>query len=398
MLNHGNQLILLRTGQAYFPALLAAVTEARQEIYLETYLFRDDATGQQISHALIEAARRGVSVHLMIDGFGASDLPRWMTDKLDLAGVRLLVFRPEISTFALRRTRLRRLHRKLAVIDGRIGFVGGINLIDDLDAPDMAPRYDYALQVEGPLVMHIHHAMVTQWRHTAWSQLRREWAQEKTISPTLLPAGPTRARFLVRDNLRFRRRIEQAYLHAIHQAREEILIANAYFLPGKSLRRALLDAAKRGVRVRLLLQGRVDHVWIHLATRSLYHQFLSAGIEINEYTAGYMHAKVAVIDQHWLTVGSSNIDPFSLLVAREANVEAWDDQLASQLRQDLEQHIVHHARPVAPEAVRETSLRNWLVYWILPWTAFFLMRLVMAITGYGDGEYLGKPGKRRHNN
>ena len=140
---------------------------------------------------------------------------------------------------------------------------------------------------------------------------------------------------MIRDNLRYRRDIERAYLAAIRTAKREILIANAYFFPGVRFRRALIAAAQRGVRVTLLLQARVEYLLLHYASRALYGQLLAAGIEIQEYHRSFLHAKVAVVDDHWATVGSSNIDPYSLLMAREANVFVRDPHFADQLRVEL---------------------------------------------------------------
>ncbi|WP_269532120.1 cardiolipin synthase ClsB [Chitinimonas sp. BJYL2] len=379
----GNQFRLLRSGTEYFPALLAAIDRAGQEIFLESYLYEPDATGRQVSARLMQAARRGVRVNLLLDGFGARDLPAGLRTSLIKAGVRLVFFRPEHRVFALERQRLRRMHRKIAVIDNRIAFVGGINILDDVDEPGLPPRYDYAVQIAGPLVPDVRQIAEGQWRYTCWTQLRHEWARHQRPVPDPTTPGSVRAALVRRDNLRHRRAIETAYINAINQAHDEILIANAYFLPGISLRRALLAAAQRGVRITILLQGRIDHALLHYATRVLYRPALQAGIHIHEYTAGFMHAKVAVIDGEWLTVGSSNIDPFSLLTAREANVVATDRQLAQALRDDICAHIARDAVQVPPHSVR--SSRWWQR--LMPWLAYQLVRGLLGLTGYGRREY-----------
>lgn len=379
----GNRLTLLRSGTEYFPALLVAINGASREIFLESYLFEPDHTGEQIMAALMAAAQRGVAVHVLLDGFGASGMAGPPGQALIDAGVHLLFFRPEHSRYTLKRSRLRRLHRKLISIDMVRGFVGGINILDDQDAPDLPPRYDYALAVEGPLAGDIRAAAVHIWKSTAGRQLNIQMARLVHQRSTL-PAkvGKARAGLVIRDNLRHRRDIESAYLQAIRGAASEIIIANAYFLPGISLRHAMLSAAKRGVRITLLLQGRIDNWLLHYATRVLYRPLLQAGVEIYEYTAGMMHAKVAVIDQEWLTVGSSNIDPMSLLTAREANIVARHAALARLLRRDIKRHIKRDAQAAAP-IVRHT-------YWwnrILPWLAYMLIRAMLGITGYGRDEY-----------
>ena len=234
-----------------------SIDQARTEIYLETYIFADDQTGRSIAAALCRASQRGVRVHVLLDGFGAKDMPAHLSQTMLDAGVGLLVYRRKISPLTLRRHRLRRMHRKIAVVDGCIAFVGGINVIDDMNTPgQVPPRYDYAVKIEGPLLAPIQYEVVRLWRWVALANLQRRWRQVGRTEVDSSPKGTQRAALLVRDNIRHRADIEDAYLEAIDSAREEIIIANAYFLPGIRFRRALRRAAGRGVRVVLLLQGR----------------------------------------------------------------------------------------------------------------------------------------------
>ncbi|MFN3565036.1 MAG: cardiolipin synthase ClsB, partial [Burkholderiaceae bacterium] len=323
----GNRVRLLVNGEQYFPRLLAAIDAARRSIHLETYIFADDNIGQRVAFALAAAASRGVQVHVIIDGFGGGEHARRLVRELGAQGVEVRIYRPE-RWWRLERRLLRRLHRKIAVIDDAIAFVGGINIIDDhnhrgAERGRLGPRFDFAVACEGPIVAPIALAGKRLW----WTLSFVDPTERAGPLPQLAgqPRTPyfadgVRASLLLRDNLRHRRTIERAYLEAIGGARGDIVIACAYFLPGRRFRAALLDAAARGVRVRLLLQGRVEYSLQHHAQRALYHQFLAGGIEIHEYVPSYLHAKVAVIDGFWSTVGSSNIDPYSLLLAREANV------------------------------------------------------------------------------
>jgi len=256
----GNKLQLLRNGTAYFPALQQAIDVAKGEIYLETYIFRDDETGQAIAAALARAAQRGVAVRVLVDGFGCKDHFAEIRERLLAANVKVLIYRPKISPLTLRRNRLRRMHRKLAVIDARVAFASGINIIDDRDTPgDNPPRYDYAVRIEGPLLVPIVAEVERLWSRVAWASLRRRWRDKRIVVVDAAPRGSQRAALVVRDNLRHRSDIEDAYLAAIRNARVEIIIANAYFFPGVRFRHALLDATRRGVRVMLLLQGRVEY-------------------------------------------------------------------------------------------------------------------------------------------
>jgi len=382
-LRRGNRIRLLRNGEEYFPALEREIDAAASEIFLETYIFEDDDTGQRIAAALMRAARRGVLVHLMIDGFGSHLFSEGSRRQLLESGVQLLVFRPELWTFRIKSTRLRRLHRKLAVVDGRIGFCGGINIIDHGTLRGNAPpRLDYAVSIEGPLVADMHAAARTLWIRTAWTQLRRQWRPLAKPLLAVEPRGAQRAEFLVRDNVRHRHDIEEAYLREIARARREVVIANAYFLPGRRFLKALCDAARSGVQVTLLLQGRMEYVLVHYASRALYRELLEAGVQIHEYTRNFLHAKVAVVDDSWATVGSSNIDPVSLLLAREANVVVRDRRFVRELRGSLMDAIEAGARPVQ----RERWARMGLAMRMATGAAYALLRLLTGISSYGRAQ------------
>jgi len=383
----GNALVLLHTGDEYFPALLDAIAAARAEVFLEAYIFEDDPTGRRVADALADAARRGVQVHVLVDGFGAGNLGAGLRARMEPAGVEVQVFRPERDGFRLRRHRLRRLHRKLVVIDAAVGFCGGINVQDDRDGlENVNPRFDYAVRVTGPIVEDMHRAVRRLWLLVEWTSLRRRRGLEPAADVPVTPArdGTCRAQFVTRDNLRNRRAIENAYLQAIETARAEILIANAYFLPGRRFRRALLDAVGRGVRVRLMLQGRREYGFVHAAMRALYGSFLDAGIEIDDYLAAYLHAKVAVIDGEWATVGSSNIDPFSLFFSREANVVVHDREFAGRLRESLVDALHRGSVRIVPQVWAQ---RPWFEK-LVAWMAFQAGRIFVGLTGYADREDL----------
>ena len=377
---NGNRITLLKSGVEYFPQLEAEIDAARDEVHLETYIFQADATGRAIAGALARAAQREVAVYVLVDGFGSQDLDPALIRRMEAAGVHFLVYRPNISPWSLRRARLRRLHRKIAVIDARVAFVGGINVLDDVDQPgETPPRFDYAVRVEGPMLSKIHPVVKWLWKLVNTTQLRPRPTSGARLKLSMELRGRQRAAFVTRDNLGHRRDIEQAYLKAIGEARSEILIANAYFFPGQSFRWALMDAAARGVRVILLLQGRVEYVLQHYASRALYGAFLDAGIEIHEYHKSFLHAKVAVIDRHWATVGSSNIDPFSLLLAREANVVIEDDGFAEQLRESLLSAMKDGAAQVRRES---WSDQPWPVR-VITWASYGLARLLTGLFAYG---------------
>lgn len=382
----GNRMELLVNGEQYFPRLLAAIAAARRTIHLETYIFSDDNIGARVAAALAEAAGRGVQVRLIIDGYGGGESARRLVRELSAQGGQVRIYRAE-RWWRLERKLLRRLHRKLVVVDDSVAFVGGINIIDDHNHPgqfrgQLGPRFDFAVACAGPIVAAIALAGRRLWwtlslvRPTEGSgglpQLARTPRQ-----PTI--AGGVSARLLLRDNLAYRRSIEHAYIEQIEASRVEIVIANAYFLPGRRFRTALRDASARGVKVRLLLQGRVEYALQHYAQQALYGQLLDAGIEIHEYLPSYLHAKVAVIDTFWSTVGSSNIDPYSLLLAREANVAVYDTGFARQLRSVLQQAI-------ADDSVlldRQLFVRRGWVTRLRHWAAYFIVRFATVVLARG---------------
>ena len=379
----GNDISLLENGVQLFPALCAAFDAATTNIHVEMYIFRLDLAGKQLIHHLSLAAQRGLKVRVLIDGYGSAAEDEAIARMLHDAGAHCRVYRPEPKRFTLKSfdfMRLRRLHRKIVVVDATVGFVGGINIEDDYSTadPDVRttdPRFDYAVRVVGPIVSDLVEALdllwlrTRHWRQTPLRNLRSRLRYFKrhrasshivstssSLSSSVFPSAtsppvfsPTtanmRAAFILRDNLRYRRTIERAYLFYIASAKTEIFIANAYFLPGGQLRGALIDAAKRGVKVRLLLQGKIEYQMQYHATRWIYDLFLREGIEIYEYLPSFLHAKVAVIDDMSI-VGSSNLDPFSLLLAREANVLVDDAGFTAQLRQSLENAVTRGSRIV----------------------------------------------------
>lgn len=385
----GNRLTLLHSGRDYFPALIGEIEAASREIYLESYIFADDPTGRAVADALCRAAKRGVLVNVTVDGFGARNFAADFRPRLSAAGVRTLFYRPEIGRFKLHRHRLRRLHRKLAVIDGRVAFVGGINILDDNNAPpEMRPRYDYSVRVEGPVLAQIHHAARHMWEIVTWVNFKRRFRLSPLAEPCCQPAGRQRATLLIRDNIRHRNDILHAYVDAINAAREEILIANAYFLPGLRFGRALAAAARRGVRISILLQGKTDHPLMRYATQALYAAALTAGVRIYEYEKSFLHAKVAVVDTQWATVGSSNIDPFSLLLAKEANLFVDDAAFALELKQSLEKAIADGAREMLPADLARQPWPSRLLRWL----SYGLVRLLLGIAGYADRHWPSETG------
>lgn len=394
-----HELKLLKGGVELFPALVEAISAARTEVMLETYIFEFQGSVIPVAEALEQAAARGVAVRVVVDGIGTGELPPEWRERWARAGVRWRVFNPARGWRLLVPRRWRRMHRKLCVVDGEVAFCGGINLLDDHWDPNHGPlehpRLDFAVRVRGPLVADVHETMTRLWRRLqvvreakqrdpggAWRAVRdaTRAGAEAGERPSVLTHGADAA-LVLRDNFRFRRRIEATYRVSMAQARREILIANAYFLPGVRLQRALLAAARRGVKVTLLLQGRYEYFMQYHASRAVYDVLLNAGIEIIEYEASFLHAKVAVMDSPLgdiATVGSSNLDPLSLLLAREANIFVRDDAFAKELRTHLLEAMAEgHGRRVDPEGHRRRPLPARAATWF----AYGLMRMSLLFLG-----------------
>ena len=375
----GNDIRLLRSGVEYFPALEQAIQGAQKEIYLQAYIYEADVTGIRIGNALMEAAQRGVSVNVLLDGFGSKELPKRYIKKLRDGGVKLMFYRPKVSPWTLKKNRLRRLHSKVTVIDGVIAFVGGINIIDDDNSPNqIPPRIDYAVRIEGNLLPAISASVHKLWRRLEWMHLHSLYVPPiKEIHHRYHGTGNIKAAYAIRDNILHRHDIENAYLHAIRTAKSEILIANAYFIPGRKFRKALIDAANRGVRVRLLLQGRKEY-FLMFATHAFYNEFLSNNIEIHEHRKSFMHSKVAVVDGQWSTVGSSNIDPFSLFLAREANIIIQDEAFARELYEDIVSLMQNGGLKITPQVWVKASILKRIASWI----AYGAVRVLLGIIGH----------------
>ena len=334
----GNEIALLHSGAAYYPALIAAIEAARVEIYLEAYIFAGDDTGILVREALQRAAQRGVVVYVINDWLGTGRAPTGLLKQaLVAAGVQHRAFNPWF------RRGVARSHRKLCVVDRQAAFVGGLNINDDLRSDRdhaivlPAPRWDFAVRITGPLVHEIYREMDAQWRRVGRMKLKARWENFKRLRhhPAVPIHGEAQAALVVRDNFRNRRTIQRAYLQALGRARESAFLANPYFAPGRKMRRALEEAAQRGVKITLLL-GVGQFAMQDAVAHSFYPKLLRAGVRIVEYTRTELHAKVAVVDDKWSTVGSSNFDGLSLFVNQEANVVIQDAAFSRYLREEIE--------------------------------------------------------------
>jgi len=393
-----NAVALLAGGDELFPAMCEAIAGAGHEVWLATYIFHHDEAARSITDALISAARRGVRVRVVVDGFGSKASLPVLQSWFEGSGVALAVFRPlDRWTAYLQPGQLRRLHQKMLAVDDERAFVGGINIIDDRNdlnhGRSEAPRLDFAVALRGPIVEQVAQTTRAMWTRAAFGQ---EWREElvnlvRSTEPVagarallqrlrILPrtatlaaddTPPVRAAFVVRDNLRQRRAIERGYIEALKNARSRIDIVCPYFYPGRAFRRTLGQAARRGVRVRLLLQGKLDYRLAGLAAQVLYDELLAHGVQIFEYTPAFLHAKVALVDDDWATVGSSNIDPLSLLLNLEANVIVYDAPFTRALAAAFDRAVAVSREVTAPPvasgwvAAARRAFVAWTAHWVL---------------------------------
>ncbi len=370
-----NQITLLKGGEEFFPALINAIDSAQTEICLETYLFSNDSTGQLVKTALCRAAQRGVTVHVIVDWLGTGhQRSRELGNTLMAAGVHFRCFNPWF------RRGIARTHRKLFVADRRIALIGGININNDFLAEGRRqsvltfPRWDFSVEVAGPLVDEIHELMTIQWQRLgkfSWST--RLWMLKKKTKPVSSPQTPILACLAPRDNLFYRSTIQKAYLHAIGNARHRVLLATPYFAPSRKFRNALIEAAKRGVQVTLLI-GYGDFALQDAVAHSYYPKLLKHGVRIVEYRKSQLHAKIAVVDHTWATIGSSNCDGLSLFINHEANILIRDVDFSGQLSLAILYAIAEGI------AVNQTDYEN------IPWYrkcwyggAFFLYSAIMRL-------------------
>ncbi|MDU0810484.1 MAG: phospholipase D-like domain-containing protein [Burkholderia sp.] len=390
----GNTVRLCKGGGEFFSSLINCIDAARNEVAIETYIFRDDATGGRVSDALLRAAHRGLRVRMITDRFGTAWLPLfkiWLE-----AGIEHAVYNPYLfSRFGFSRT-----HRKLAVIDHNVAYCGGINIVDDYNQDGKTlpyPRWDFSVEMLGPIVSDVLCAFELQWRHIQVGN--KAYSNNipigtNTVQPDLfhhlfrhhrlVKASALRnvtmpsVAFVSRDNILNRCAIEKAYLAAIGRAQKQILLANPYFMPGRKLRRALADAARRGVDVRILI-GCNEFATLDLAVPFLYHMLLSAGVRIAEYDRTILHGKVAVIDNNWATVGSSNLDALSLVLNNEANIVL--------VRHDEPINILGTAITSSFEDSREIDRESYIsrpfFERMLNWLGYVLYRMVMKVLTVG---------------
>lgn len=373
----GNRIELLENGDAYFPAVFDAIRQAQSKVILETFIWFEDEVGLQLHQVILDAAHRGVSVEVLLDGYGSPDLSDKFVSALTSAGVMFRYYDPRPLIFGMRTNLFRRMHRKIVVVDGELAFVGGINYSAEhmIDYGPQA-KQDYAVRVEGPVVQDIYQYVVSNL--PGHDETRRWWGRRRNKAHENLMPGEAQALFVWRDNNQHRDDIERYYLKMLSNAKQEVIIANAYFFPGYRLLHAMRSAARRGVAVKLVVQGEPDMPIVKVGARLLYNYLVKSGVQVYEYIRRPLHGKVALMDDHWATVGSSNLDPLSLSLNLEANLIIYDRQFNGTLRENLNGLIANDCLKVDESMLPK---RTW---WNLGKSvlAFHFLRHFPAMVGW----------------
>ena len=331
----GNRIATLSDGDEIFPAMLDAIRKARRTITFETFIFHHDAISRQFVDALAERARAGVEVKMIADGVGSIDAGDYFSD-LRAAGVQLEIYRPIWSRDFFWVTY--RTHRKLLIVDGKVGFIGGVGIGDSWrgHAKSDAEWRELHYRVEGPVVAQMQGAF-----HANWFSAHREVILGPGYFPVLPAAGPARAGAFFSAPYRGRYLVDLMYHLAIAGARKSILIENPYFVPDEPLTEALCAAAKRGVKVQVIMAGRhIDFSMVRMASRQRWPRLKAAGVELYEYQGTLLHSKLLVVDGYFVSVGSANFDPRSLAINDEANLNVLDESFASQQMRIFQQDLM----------------------------------------------------------
>jgi cardiolipin synthase len=367
----GNSVELLINGEDFFSEVFEAIGAAHKEVLLETFIIFEDRVGEALQRVLIKAANRGVRVVMTVDDYGTSDLSSAFVTQMTQAGVQIQLFDPRPKFMGMRTNLFRRLHRKVVVIDAELAFIGGINYsVDHMADTGITAKQDYAVKVRGPIVADI-------YRSTAGMLgpvVRKTWSPLKVVTRQ---AGSARMLLAERDNREHTTDIEEQYLKAMRTATQRITIANAYFFPSYRFLRELRSAARRGVKVTLILQGQPDMPFVRMCSRLTYTWLLREGVMIHEYKQRALHGKVALIDQEWSTVGSSNLDPLSLALNLEANLFIRDQRLNHQLHEHLKELAAAHSKQVNLKGLAKGQ------WWRAPmiFLSFHFLRHFPAIAG-----------------
>ncbi|HAP67463.1 MAG TPA: cardiolipin synthase [Nitrospinae bacterium] len=321
---NGNRVTLLKDGKEAFPSMISAIEGASSTINLETYMLRSDRTGWRFGEILAKKSSEGVEVNIIYDSLGSLDCGEDFLQFLQSRGINIMEYNP-IAPWKKGWRWLRRNHRKILVVDGRVGFTGGINIADDYSDPSEGGKgwRDTHIKIEGPAVRELQRLFLSTWKKSSG---------ERKYFPYLEESGDTPVQIVGSREIRNRKAIKKAYINAIKNAKESIYLTNAYFIPDRGILRAIWNACKRGVEIVLILPGVSDVKVVQYASRSLYSRLLSQGVKIYEREGKVLHSKTAVIDGIWSTIGSYNMDHRSYLYDLEVNAIIYGREFGEKVK------------------------------------------------------------------
>jgi len=364
----GNSITPLRNGEEIFPNMLAAVRSAKQTINCETFIYWSGDIGKEFTEALCDRAQAGVRVHIIIDAIGSLQIDPKFLSHMKKCGVEVVEYHPVSWYDFSNDARLNnRTHRKLLIVDGKVGFTGGVGIADEWTGQAQDPKHwrDMHYRVEGPVVAQLQAAFLDNWIKTTGKVLH-----DGRYFPPLEQVGDSDAQVFKSGADGGAQSMELLFLMSIAAARHDIRIGNAYFIPDKLTSRALVDARKRGVRVQIVLPGpHLDEKTVRHASRSTWGPLLEAGVEIYEYQPTMYHTKLLVIDDAWVSVGSSNMDNRSFRLNDEANLDILSTKFAEGMIRVFEDDV-NHSWPYTYEDFKSRSLldraQEWMVTVITP--------------------------------
>lgn len=368
----GHSIELLQSGESFFSVHLQLIEQAKQYIHFQAYIIDEDSTGLVIFDALINAAKRGVRVYLLLDAFGTEYLSGALIKRIEDSGILFRFFSPVLITKGFHLSL--RLHHKVLLVDGETAIIGGINYADRYrGTPQIKAWLDFALIIRGPECVHINNILRRLWNKTFIS--RKERAGEIVHTPRFY--GDNIMLRIIENNW-YRNKIEilRSYRTAFKNARERMIIFASYFLPGRNERKLIRNASERGVKITIVLAGESDAPMFKRATNFLYGFILSNNIRIFEYLPSNLHAKVATADGEWCTIGSYNLNHISDYGAVELNADILDKPFVTHLEKILMGIIKKDCRQVTIEEYNRR--RTWLSK-LVDWFSYQMIRLFMRL-------------------
>jgi len=362
---------LVHSGFDYFSRLEEIIKNAKTEIHLQMYIFEDDTTGNRIINNLIEAAIRNVKIYLLLDGFGSYSLSSESILRMKLSGIQLRFFSPLLSANSFYIGR--RMHHKVLVADSRIALIGGINIANKYKGSETEIAWlDYAIQLNDANIAEPLKALCLDLYQ------KKQRSRRKKIAAVFYNHEKLQINILQNDWLKRKTEISDGYIRAIREAKEEIIIVGSYFLPGRKLSAALKKAARKKVKIKLILSGLSDISLSKNATCHFYSKLLGYNMELYEWNQSILHGKAAIVDKKWTTIGSFNLNNLSSFASIEMNVAIRSDSFAEEFEKHL-QTIINQCQRITPESLK---LKDNLYSKIINWTSYWISRILLIFVTY----------------